>query len=606
MKNLSIFLCFLLGFQLIDAQTDTIQLSEANLSDSHLLRFTETQKKTVLSDLVLQRNGSSLSSLLNFNSLIYIKESGAGMVASPSFRGTTASQTAVIWNGININSQFLGQSDLNVLNSLAYDSFVIKPGGGSIAYGSGAIGGSIHLNNELDFNKNLENDVLLNYGSFNTYGLNFRSRFSDDRFSFNLILGRNGSDNDFDIEKEERKNLNGQFYNQNLSVTAGYKINSKHLLKFYGNILDGERHFSLISPNAIKTKYQDYNTRSMIEWNGRMGDFISNLKLVHLGEEYRYYPTLESTNFEYGDAETWLAKYDWSWKMKDAFLNAILDFNHTEAKGSAITSAKRQMGSASLLWKHQLNSKLIYEASIRREFAEDYKAPFLYSLGVKWKASKNYQLRFNSSKNFRMPTFNDLYWPGSGNLYLKPETSLQAELGNSIHWKNLDLDVAAYYNSAKNFIQWKPNGNLWTPENVGEVEIYGVESQLNYTQKFNRHQLEINASYGYTVSQNQATKKQLIYVPFHKSTASLGYSWRWISAYYQFLYNGKVFTDSNNENELKGYSLSNLGLELGLGKNRQYKIGAQVLNIWDKTYENVLNRAMPGRNYNLYIHLKFK
>jgi hypothetical protein len=34
-----------------------------------------------------------------------------------------------------------------------YDQIGIKAGGGSVTYGSGAIGGSIHLNNILDFNK---------------------------------------------------------------------------------------------------------------------------------------------------------------------------------------------------------------------------------------------------------------------------------------------------------------------------------------------------------------------------------------------------------------------------------------------------------------------
>jgi iron complex outermembrane receptor protein len=55
-----------------------------------------------------QKNSSNLSELLRFQSQVYIKENGRGAVSSPSFRGTTA-QTAFVWNGININSNFLGQ-----------------------------------------------------------------------------------------------------------------------------------------------------------------------------------------------------------------------------------------------------------------------------------------------------------------------------------------------------------------------------------------------------------------------------------------------------------------------------------------------------------------
>src|SRR5690606_22059031 len=120
MKKKILILCILSGFRLTIAQSDTVMLNEVNLSDSHLLRFTETQTKTMLSDSVLQRNPASAVSLLNFNSLLYLKENGAGMVGSPSFRGTTASQTAIIWNGININSQFLGQTDFNTINTSAF------------------------------------------------------------------------------------------------------------------------------------------------------------------------------------------------------------------------------------------------------------------------------------------------------------------------------------------------------------------------------------------------------------------------------------------------------------------------------------------------------
>ncbi len=605
MRNKLFLLCLLSGFRLVLAQNDTVFLKEANLSDSHLLRYNETQSKVVLSDSVLQRNGSSLTNLLLFNSSIYLKENGAGMVSSPSFRGTTASQTAVVWNGININSQFLGQTDFNTVNTLAFDNLIIKAGGGSIAYGSGAIGGSIHLNNELRFNNSLENNLLFNYGSFDNYGFNLRTNYSDEKISLNLNFGRNGSDNDYEIPNSERKNLNGQFYNNNLSIAAGYKFNPRNLIKFYGNLFDGKRHFSVISPNAIKTKYENYNTRSMLEWNSLLGNFVSNFKVVHLGEEYRYYPTLESTSYEFGDAQTWTAKYDLGWAHKKLFLNAIMDFNHTEATGSNITSDKRQIGSASLLLKHKLNSKFLYEASVRKEFTDAYKSPFLYSFGLKWDAATFYQLRINTSKNFRMPTFNDLYWPGSGNLGLKPEISHQAEVGNRFHLKNFRFGILGYYNSVKDLIQWIPAGTLWMPQNVGKVKIYGIESQLNYTKKFSHQQLEVNTSYAYTVSENDETGRQLIYVPFHKSTASIGYSWKRISAYYQFLYNGKVFTDSQNANELDGYTLSNFGLEMGFGKERAYKLGVQILNLWNEEYQNVQNRPMPGRNYNVYINLKF-
>lgn len=607
MKNIFVLACILLSIQHVYAQSDTIELKEANLSDSYLLRFTQTQQTLSLTDSVLDRNQASLTSLLNYNSTIYFKENGLGMVSSPSFRGTTAQQTAVIWNGININSQLNGQTDFNTVNTRGFDNITLKSGGASVAYGSSAIGGSIHLNNDLRFRKDFSNQILLNYGNFNAYGINFNSKYSDENLSLNLGLSRNGSDNDYEFIDKDLKNTNGQFYNQNLSVAAGYKMNSKNILKFYGNLYDGERHFSVPTTYSIKTKYHDYNTRSLVEWNGFYGKFISKLRLAHLGEEYRYFATLNTENPDFGKVNSWIAKYDlgFNW-TPNLFLNAVFDFTQNEGNGSEYAFEKRQIGSASFLMKHQINSKLLYELTLRTELTNNYDSPFLYSFGLKYNLTDFYNIRFNTSKNFRIPTFNDLYWPREKILDLKPETSYQAEIGNQIHFKNFSFSASVYYNSVKDFLQWVPfNGGVWQPENTHNVKIYGIESILNYKKSFQNHHFELNGTYAYTVSENEKTGKQLIYVPFHKTTASLGYSMKRLSAYYQIIFNGKVFTDANNLKELDAYTVSNLGIDYGLGKNEAYRIGIQALNLWNENYQSTLNRPMPGRNFNLYLNLKF-
>lgn len=605
MKKKILLLCSLVGIQFLQAQEETVQLDEAVISDRHLVKFAETQTKSVLSDSLLDHNSANLTNLLQFNSHLYFKENGAGMVSSPSFRGTSASHTAVIWNGINVNSSFLGQSDFNVLNVRSADQLVIKSGGGSVAYGSSAIGGSIHLNNELKFKKGLENQVLANYGSYDAYGLNLKSNYSTDNVSLNFNLGRNGSDNDFEIPDWNRKNLNGRYYHQFLGIAAGYKINRKNTLKFYGNLSDSDRHFSLISENSQKTKYQDFNTRSMVEWESLLGKFQSNLKFVHLGEEFRYFPDLNSDLYEFGNGNTYLMKYDLGYQFRHLFVNLNFDLSHAEVESSKIDFAKRQIGSASLQVKHFIRSKFLYEASVRQELTDSYTSPFLYALGVKWNPTSFYELRLNTSKNFRMPTFNDLYWPGAGNENLNPETSYQHELANDFSFKNWTIGLIGYHNSIENYIQWVPSGSLSVPENLGKVKIWGLESNLNFDQKFQHHRVQFNASYAYTISENEATGNQLIYVPFHKATSSIGYSWKGISAFYQFLYNGNVFTDSGNSDELDGYYLSNLGVNYGFGKQKNYRIGFQILNLLDEEYQNVENRPMPGRNYNITINIKF-
>ena len=51
--------------------------------------------------------------------------------------------------------------------------------------------------------------------------------------------------------------------------------------------------------------------------------------------------------------------------------------------------------------------------------------------------------------------------------------------------------------------------------------------------------------------------------------------------------------------------VANLGMEYALGKNKNYEVGVQLLNLWGASYASVLNRPMPGRNVNAYLNLNF-
>jgi len=614
MKYLITFLCLFSIIQTVNAQQDTVKLSGASISGNYLLDKNQTQSEIILNDSILKKNQPSLAQLLNFNSPIYFKENGAGMVASPSFRGTTASQTVVLWNGININSQTTGQTDFNSIMINGYDQIKIKGGAGNVAETNNSVGGSVELINDLKFKNAFSNEVLLRYGSFNTFNGSFNSKFSSRDLSFNLNYSRYSSDNDFEFpEDKNRKNVNGQFYNNNFSLAAGFKINEKNKLKFFGNIFQGRRNLSVITPFALKSKYENYNTRSLINWESGFGEFSSDLKLAYLTEEYRYFANIQNENFDPGEVKTFLAKYNLNYDLSSNFqLKSNLEFTRNKGfSGEEMENKTRNLGSISLSALHKIFSKFYYELSLRQELSETFGNPLLYSLGGNWQATNFYNLKFNLSKNFRIPTYNDLYWPEVGNPNLKPETSYQAEIGNEFHNRFFNFSVIGFYNSVENLIRWIPNSNplggiLWQPENVDDVEIFGIESILSAQKDWNQHQISLAATYAYTVSENRKTKKQLIYVPFHKATASLGYGWKGFSVNYQFLFNGKVFTttDNNSQNELSHYFVSNLGLDYDFGKLNTYKIGFEILNLMNYEYENVLSRPMPGRSFQVYVNIK--
>lgn len=591
-------------------QLDSIQkLDEVVLSDYKLKQFTNSQTLQTLNDSVLKRTSADLTTVLNYNTPIFFKENGLGMVSSPSFRGSTAQQTAVVWNGININSQTTGQTDFNTISTRNYDQLEVRSGGGSVLYGSGAIGGTIHLKNNLIFNRGFINEISFNAGSFDTYNGNYKVSFSDEKLSIQGGINFLKSDNDFPYFKKDRKNINGQFYNSDFNVSVGYNLDETNRIQYYNNVYIGSRHFSLQIPRENKTKYDNLDTRNLVIWTSKFSKWTSNLRLAYLTESYDYFADIESETSSGSEVKTIIAKYDAIYKLSNKItLNPVVDFTQNDGEGTNIAQIKRQITGGSLLIKHRFLDVALYEASLRKEITDSYESPILYNLGLQFNFFKPYVLKLNVSKNFRIPTFNDLYWDTGGNLNLLPETAQQYEVSNEFDFRWLKLGITGYYNAISDMIRWIPTGSFWRPENIDEVETMGLESKLQLNKRFGKHFFTVNSTYGYTVSENKATSKQLIYVPLHKFNASIAYQFKGFSTFYEYLFVDNVFSTSDHlqKFQVDSYHISNIGAEYSFTTTKQHiTIGLKAKNLFNVDYQAVLGRNMPGINYNTYINLKF-
>ncbi|MEJ1223609.1 TonB-dependent receptor plug domain-containing protein [Sediminicola sp. 1XM1-17] len=602
----------LLSIWIGTAQRDsTIVLDEVILNDAKLKHFSQGLKVQVLTDSTIHRNGPSLTNVLQFNSNLYFKENGYGMVSSASFRGTNASQTAVIWNGININSQLNGQTDFNTLNPQNYNSVSVRSGGGSVQYGSGAVGGSILLNDSFLFEKRFSNTVQLGYGSFHTRRFDYGLTLGAPEAALNFGINYNASDNDYKYLGTDQRNENGEFENLNINASTGYVISNSQILKFYHTTFFGNRNFSGTLTAPSNDNYRDINSRTLVEWSHFNDGSVKRVKAAHLYERYRYYFNRERPEFTFGRSNTYILNYDTKYQFGDMTVNGIGEVNVIYADGSSIENATRNQISGTLLFSHELTSKFNYGLNIRKELVTDYRSPLLFSLDSKYQATQTYQINLNASKNFRIPTFNDLYWSGAGamgNKDLVPESSVQAELGHTVNGKMYRVNFTTYYISSDNLIQWRPNkSGVFIPQNVTESYQYGAEFEFDLKKEWRGHGLHFNNLMAYTKSMDQQTKNQLIYVPEFKWTSNIAYQFKKWDLYYQWMYNGPVFTTTDNSEVLAGYGISNIGVEHDFEMTHKIKctLGLKINNLLDKNYQNVAYRPMPNRNFNLQLITKF-
>jgi vitamin B12 transporter len=608
-KRIFIFVLLIFIVGNLYSQKDSIvyNLKAFSLSISKVKEFSKGYSSLLISDKLVGRNISSLTDVLKYNSFIYFKENGLGMVSSPSFRGTSASHTAVIWNGININSQLNGQVDFNVISSNSYDNITVRSGGGSVLFGSGAIGGTIHLDNLIAFSEKKYHKIVANYGSFNTKHFSYDFLKSNDKSFININIGANSSHNDFKYLKSNLSNDNGSFSNYNFDLNYGYKFNKKHQLKFYSSTFFADRNLSRTLNAPSNDGYEDINTKNLLEWNFFLTpkQHITS-RVSYIFEKFKYFDNnLNKDIFSEGNTERKIAQIDYNNSISTKFkLNGILGFEAVSAYGSSFDSNTRNILSGVLSLNHQLTKKLSYGIQFRKDFQNDFDSPFLYSLGIEQKLNKNYTFSFNTSKNFRIPTFNDLYWKPGGNIALKPEDSHQFEIGNAINFKNISFQVNGFYIKSSDLIQWIPNeSGFWSPTNTNNTRNLGVEISANYKLVIKNHFIDINTNYSYTDAKDLATDKQLISVPKNRLNALLNYQYNRWGAYYQLLYNDDVLYLINT---IPAFQVSNVGVDYQiLNIQNQPKIGFVINNIYNTYYQSTLNRPMPGINFQITTNINF-
>lgn len=595
-------------FAMFSQEKKTQALDTVFLESVKIVAKSVGQKTTVLSKNTLNNYSPQLTEILNFETPIYFKENGLGMVSSPSFRGTTAQQTAVVWNGININSQFLGQTDFNTISTTGFDEVVVRPGGGSTQFGTGTIGGSINLNNNFSFNQ--QESIFLNasYGSFNTKEIGLKASTSSSNFSINGGLAYFDSDNDYKFANSNMKNENGEFYNKSAFLNASYKFNKNQQLKLYTALFDGLRHFSILETTQTRTKYKDENLRLMLEYNGKFNKFFLNNKIALIKEDFTYFPELTSNNnLSTGNAISKIIKSEFGYKINTSLLlKAFVNYNNTIGKGTNYNNERRDILTTGAYFKHYVTKKLVYQITVSNDNTSKYESPLLFTFGSELNVTPWYKISINSSKNYRIPTLNDLFWPGAGNPDLKPETSLQYELTNTLIFNNYTFKLTGYYNNVKDLIVWLPvSGSVWKPTNTNKVLIKGIEAEVAYSKLFGNHNVKTGLSYAYTRSLNRENNKQLTYVPYHKMVLSLLYNYKRINFSINNNYTGVVYTqtDNNKKTALDPYLLTNLKFGITLDTKETINIGFKIKNAWNTAYQSVAYKPMPLRNYQLYITL---
>ncbi len=602
----SILFLFLVGAKAQETSMDSIEEVHivARFSPSIQCGYTVIEIK----DKVLMNENQNLTHLLRKYSNAYIKEQGSGMVASISMRGTGASHTGVYWNGIPINSSLNGQTDFNTISPTLYNKISIKKGGSSTLLGSGAIGGAVNLENTFYFNKGFEGNSLIRLAAFDTYAISANAKYSTDKVALQVGIGGVKSKNDYRYLGTDLYNKNGEIRNNSTYLGLAYRPNIKQQLYFKTLLSDADR-------NTSGTLFSESNAKLLYKTKAFLGGYHFtkathqlHLKSSYLTEVYNYlYHQDIPSVFSENKSENFLQKADYTYSFSnDIKLLSGFSYENSKGEGMNIKTIYEDTFAFYTWLHHKLTDKVAYNISARKEWTEQYEIPVVISFDSRINWNEKWQTKLNASTNYRTPTFNDLYWQPGGNSDLEPEKSSTLELWNK--WTiatNLGVGVAVFATKSANLIQWQPvTSTFWQPFNIQDVSIRGLELEFDFRKKIGNYQLALQTQYSYTISQDEATEKQLIYVPYSMGNTVLDYSYKKWHLSYDINYTGKAYTTTTNTQFMDAYWVSNAQFSVDLFK-KKFNLALRINNLFNKSYQVVSSRPMPGRNHSISVGYSF-
>lgn len=632
---------------------DCKSLNEVQVFGFSPERFMSGLKVQKLDSINLARfQYQNLAEFLQFQAPIAFKSYGAGQATSISFRGTSANHTAVLWNGLNINSPTLGQSDFSTIPLLGFDKMSIQYGSAASCVGSDAVGGSVLLSSSPNWNHDAKESLNTVVGgqmggvptggfSYNANaGIRLMKSYKRVFFASKTLLYGGSFHNEFEGKNTSRTDKKGREYLIEPSETTQKGLVQDLYFKqknhpdnlFYVNIWLTDNKLT-IQPQIIVfreiTQTQAYRFLSGYQYKNTSlkAGFIRDI--LDYGKGDFIDPSKSRT-----DRYILRGEHDIAWnnakttQLKQSTLRIGGEFVHyaTKVDGYGSDLIHENRGDIYALLRSNISTRLNTSLNLRQALSSRYKVPFTPSLGLDFKliTKQNTQILLTGSiaKSYRLPTLNERYWKVLGNLDIKPESGLNKEVG--IEWKQIygsfyksSFAINAFHNLIDDWTYWNPDRNYHV-ENLQQVLSKGLEftSSFKYNDFVAQKSAGIVLSYSLTDASQQKVYdiyaadiigKQLIYVPRHAISSSIYYGQKQWNLGLQGMFNSARFiTFDHSGQPFPPYMILNTTFNFKTKAFHQdINLVLQANNLTNTVYPNVKKNAMPGRSFQLALIFNF-
>ncbi len=616
--------------------------------------YTPSATSVIPRRLIEQSAGTSLGNVLAAGNGLFVKDyGGPSGIKTISQRGLGTEHTLLLINGMPVNSVQHGGVDLGMTDAAEIERIEIVRGGQSALHGPHAVAGIVNVITRA-MPEDEHASAGFEWGSFGYRHLRVAAGSGVTPVAWQIRYGHERSDEQYPFEfrngpvTRELTRQNADLIVNKWSGGLHTALSPRVRLNSYAAYQDGERGV----PGVIAGPYSESRARQRdrqailqtsvttvlspaISWENRVQGLHSYQRyrdpdlFVGYAPVDNYYTSRElrleshfalqpgsETRFNVGaDVARTLGESNahredgarTQWAVAFAGEQRLLGAD-TGASLSLFPALRYDHAGAGLdAWSPQIG---VY-ARVPVGGGEDNPRTLLRARG-------------SGSRNFRPPTFNELYYAGGGgfgNPELRPErsTSIEAGIGASTNLLGEHhVDVTYFAISMSDRIIWMPAGSgSVTPKNIRQVESKGVE--LAYT--FSSGRASVSAQYTRSRSEKTSadypgdpnTSVQLIYTP----QEMFGVRGSWLfnldagvltsvecSGGYTFV--GHRYTTEDNDEFLPGYQLVQAGASarFHVGDVR-LNVRGDVLNLLDERYEVMAGYPMPPRTVRVRLDVVY-
>ena len=596
-------------------------------NDDRVNEFSPGQKVVSIDSTTLQQYQlQNRANLLSQQEPVFVKSYGMNGLATLNFRGASAAQSQVIWNGIPVQNAALGIADISSLPVMMMSKVNIVYGGSAALLGSGNVGGALMLEDDAPVFRSAGSDnthlsLNLGGGSFTQLMGGFKVCTSSSKWYFSVNgFGQIGADN-FRYQTEQGSHTrmpHDTVHGTSGLLRAAYKIADKNVLSLSAWYQQNGRDIppALFETYSDKTE-TDRSLRLLLDWNKQTTSSTWYAKSSFIRDEvtYSYRAVQLHTDdivYQYYQEAGWKKQLD---QYGQLLLFIPVQIAWLPLPDSNKTMQQDKIALAAAYDYKQFNDRLDVAVNARVEEiigqgdSINRQNVFLPGADASFAIVDWLTFRANAQRTYRAPTLNELYFNPGGNSSLKPEQGWSEDAGYTLKVKFGDFalyhDLSVFNRDIHDWILWL-GGAIWTPHNIAEVHSRGIETANNVTYSTGKWKFHVGANTAYVLATTVSSYiyndgsigKQIPYSPRYNGQLNAGFTYRRFSFNYNHTYTGYRFTTTDESSYLLPYQTGNVQLMYATPVHgHQWQFTAQCNNIWNERYQVVASRPMPGINW---------